>query len=213
MKILVTAGPTREPIDPVRFISNRSSGKMGYALARVAAERGHEVRLVSGPVCLSAPGNVRVISVLTAAEMLEAVTDNVEWCDALVMAAAVCDWRPAEVSSQKLKKSGNLAGPALERTPDILKAVSDRKGRRIFIGFAAETGNPVAEASRKLKEKGLDLIVGNDVSRTDSGFETDTNQVSLVDAMGVIKNLPLMSKDSVAGEIIAWLENKSRKGT
>lgn len=208
MKILITAGPTREPIDPVRFISNRSSGKMGYAIARAAAGRGHNTVLVSGPVCLTAPGKVRLVNVLTADEMLAAVSDNLEWCDALVMAAAVCDWRPVVVSGQKIKKGGKPPSLVLEQTPDILASIAGAKGRRIFVGFAAETGNPVAEAARKLTAKNLDLIVANDVSRTDSGFEADTNQVSLLDSAGGARHLPLMSKDSVAGEILLWLENK-----
>jgi len=206
VKILVTAGPTREPIDPVRFISNRSSGKMGYALARVAAGMGHEVRLVSGPVCLAAPENVRVFNVLTAEEMLAAVTANMKWCHVLIMAAAVCDWRPVKVSRTKIKKTGEVPSIAIEQTPDILTTVSARKGRRVIVGFAAETGDPIAEAARKLSAKKLDLIVANDVSRADAGFETDTNRVSLLDCAGVVRHLPLMSKDAVAGKIISWIE-------
>lgn len=210
MKILVTAGPTREPIDPVRFISNRSSGKMGYALARVALARGHDVRLISGPVSLQVPEKVRVFKVLTALEMLSAVVDNVEWCDALVMAAAVCDWRPAVVSTQKIKKDRDSSTLPMERNPDILSSISMAKGQRIFVGFAAETGDPVAEATRKLAVKNLDLIVANDVSRTDAGFETDMNQVHLIDGAGVVRHVPLTTKHAVAEEIISWIEARVR---
>ncbi len=209
MNILVTAGPTREPLDPVRFLSNRSSGKMGYALARVAAARGHKVTLVSGPVCLAAPENVDTVNILTAEEMLAAVRERIEWCGALVMAAAVCDWRPAVVSPQKIKKNGASGNLQLEPTPDILETVSPGKGSRVFVGFAAETGDPLPEASRKLARKRLDLIVANDVSRADSGFETDTNQVSLLDSTGGVRHLPLMSKDEVAAEILRWIERKA----
>lgn len=206
MKILVTAGPTREPIDPVRFISNRSSGKMGYAIARAAARRGHEVRLVSGPVSLDVPAGVRVFKVLTADEMLAAVKRNMKWCRVLVMAAAVCDWRPARVSRRKIKKTGKPPVLALEKTPDILSSVSADKGGRILVGFAAETGNPIAEARRKLSAKKLDMIVANDVSRPDSGFDVDTNKVSILDRTGATRHLPLMSKDAVAEEIVSWIE-------
>ena len=209
MKILVTAGPTREPIDPVRFIGNRSSGKMGYALAKSAVARGHDVRLISGPVSLQAPEKARVFNVLTAMEMLAAVTGNVEWCDALIMAAAVCDWRPSVVSGEKIKKDKDASSLPMTRNPDILGSVSQVKGQRIFIGFAAETGNPVAEGYRKLAAKNLDLIVANDVSRTDAGFETDMNQVYLIDGSGIVRHTPLITKDAVAEEIISWLEARA----
>lgn len=206
MKILVTAGPTREPIDPVRFISNRSSGKMGYAIARAAHSRGHDVTLVSGPVSIPAPAGVRLVEVISAADMLRAVLENMEWCDALVMAAAVCDWRPTAPCSVKIRKD-DFRGPLLmERTPDILKTVSEMKGERTFVGFAAETGNPVPGAERKLTSKKLDLVVANDVSRTDSGFEVDTNQAVLIAADGTSYELPLMSKDELGGRIVEWIE-------
>ena len=152
MRILVTAGPTREPIDPVRFISNRSSGKMGYAVACHARDRGHDVLLVSGPVSIAVPENVRSIAVNTAAEMLAAVEENLEWCDALVMAAAVADWRPLTSSTSKMKKAGVALSLPLERTQDILQTVADRKGDRIFVGFAAETHSIVANAARRRRE-------------------------------------------------------------
>jgi len=208
MRILVTAGPTREPLDPVRFLSNRSSGKMGYAVAAVAKERGHEVLLISGPVAIEPP-DVKVIQIMTAEEMLDAVEKNIEWCDALVMAAAVADWRPAMISKSKIKKkSGSDFAPTvhLERTPDILKRVSAKKGARVFVGFAAETENLEEEAKRKLLEKGLDLIVANDVSATDAGFEVDDNRVILFPKDGQPDPLPLMPKPEVAERIIAWIE-------
>ena len=208
MKILITAGPTREAIDPVRFISNRSSGKMGYAIARAAVARKHKVVLVSGPVNISLPKGTRVVSVVTAEDMLKAVKENIRWCDVLVMAAAVADWRPAAVSAQKLKKRDKLLTIRLEPTTDILLAVRSKKGRRMFIGFAAETGHLLEEARRKLKTKSLNLIVANDVSRRDAGFDADTNKVTFMAADGEITDLPLMSKLAVAGRLIAWIERK-----
>ena len=205
MKILVTAGPTREAIDPVRFLSNRSTGKMGYAIAESSAERGHDVRLISGPVALTCPAGVMVTNVISAAEMLDAVLDAFEWCDALVMSAAVADWRPVSVATEKLKKSDMSATLELERTQDILESVVLLKQHQIVVGFAAETQNLLQEARRKLKSKGLDLIVANDVSRRDAGFEVDTNAVTLVTA-ATISALPLMSKRHVADNLVQWLE-------
>jgi phosphopantothenoylcysteine decarboxylase/phosphopantothenate--cysteine ligase len=210
MRILVTAGPTREPLDPVRFLSNRSSGKMGYAVAAAAAARGHEVALVSGPVSVEPPAGVGLARVTTAEQMLRAVEERVAWCDALVMAAAVSDWRPARTSPRKLKKERMAATLLMERTPDILASVRDRKGGRIFVGFAAETGDPVAEARRKLRRKGLDLVVANDVSAGDAGFETDTNRVTLVTGAAAPRPLPLMSKREVGERIVDWIEAARR---
>jgi phosphopantothenoylcysteine decarboxylase / phosphopantothenate---cysteine ligase len=208
MNILVTAGPTREPIDPVRFISNRSSGKMGYAVASAAASHGHKVVLVSGPVSLKPPGNTRLINVVTSREMLNAVQQNVAWCDALVMAAAVADWRPRQRSSRKIKKRSKTLKLELVQTADILTCLRKQKARRLFVGFAAETGNLIEEARRKLAAKKLDMIVANDVSRSDAGFEVDTNKVTFITSDGTIVDLPLMSKKAIAGKIIDWLEQK-----
>ena len=208
MKILVTAGPTREALDPVRFLSNRSTGKMGYSIAAVAAERGHAVRLISGPVVLEAPAGVVLSRVVTAAAMLEAVLAEFEWCDALVMSAAVADWRPTTVAAEKLKKADMSATLELERTPDILAEVGKTKRGRIVVGFAAETENLLSEARRKLASKRLDMIVANDVSRSDAGFEVDTNAVTFVTAEG-LDELPLMSKSQVADRIVRWLESRS----
>ncbi len=208
MKFLITAGPTREPIDPVRFLSNRSSGKMGYAVAAVARERGHSVRLVSGPVSLDAPAGVEVIRVTTAEEMLHALRGNVAWADALVMAAAVADWRPAEYSKSKVKKTAAAPELKLVRTPDILMALKALKGGRLFIGFAAETERLVEEAERKLMDKDLDLIVANDVTATDAGFESDDNRVVFVSPSGEPETLPLMPKRDVALRIVTWAESR-----
>lgn len=208
MKFLITAGPTREPIDPVRFLSNRSSGKMGYAVAAVARERGHSVRLVSGPVSLDAPAGVEVIRVTTAEEMLHALRGNVAWADALVMAAAVADWRPAEYSKSKVKKTAAAPELKLVRTPDILMALKALKGGRLFIGFAAETERLVEEAERKLMDKDLDLIVANDVTATDAGFESDDNRVVFVSPSGEPEKLPLMPKRDVALRIVTWAESR-----
>jgi phosphopantothenoylcysteine decarboxylase/phosphopantothenate--cysteine ligase len=205
MKILVTAGPTREAIDPVRFLSNRSTGKMGYAVAEVAASSGHEVRLISGPVALVPPEGIAVTSVISAADMLKAVLAHFKWCDALIMSAAVADWRPVSVATEKLKKTEMSAALELERTQDILEAVKRLKHNQLVVGFAAETQNLIEEAQRKLSTKGLDLIVANDVSRPDAGFEVDTNAVTLVSPEG-ISVLPLMSKRSVAEALIQRLE-------
>ncbi len=212
MRILITAGPTREAIDPVRFLSNRSSGKMGYALARVAARRGHRVTLISGPVALKSPPKVSLVAVITADEMLAAVRRCLSRCDALIMAAAVADWRPRRVRAQKIKKSTGCRLLRLEVTPDILKTVRPQKGRRVFIGFAAETEQMLAEARRKLAEKGLDLIVANDVSRSDAGFEVETNRVTLIEAAGQVRSLPLMTKMKVAARILDWLEARVSHG-
>ncbi len=207
VNILVTAGPTREPIDPVRFISNRSSGKMGYAMARVAAARGHAVRLVSGPVALTPPAGVETTSVTTAAEMLAAVSEQIAWCDALIMAAAVADWRPARPAAHKLKKHAAQAVLVLEPTADILLTVRPLKGSRLFIGFAAETGDAEAEARRKLTAKGLDLVVANDVTQAGAGFDVDTNVVTLITADGAARPTGVESKDAVALRIVAWVES------
>jgi len=208
MRILVTAGPTREPIDPVRFISNRSSGKMGYAVAEVARERGHQVALVSGPVSLEPPAGVEVTRVLTAAEMCRAVEQKIESCDVLVMVAAVADWRPVDVRAQKIKKTEPMAVLRLEPTRDILKTVLPKKARRLFVGFAAETGDLLEDARRKLQEKGLDLVVVNDVSRRESGFEVDNNRVTLLFRDGSSEALPLMPKRDVALRVVQWIESR-----
>ena len=213
MHLLITAGPTREFIDPVRFISNRSSGKMGYALAAAARQRGHDVVLVSGPVALSCPAGVRLVPVTTADDMLAAVRAHLPACEALIMAAAVADFRPAVRLEQKWKKTVREPTTlALEPTPDILLTIRPDKGDRLFVGFAAETERVVESARGKCTAKGLDLVVANDVSRADAGFDVDTNAVTLVDAAGGETAWPLMTKTEVAERLIRWVEEKVQGG-
>jgi phosphopantothenoylcysteine decarboxylase / phosphopantothenate---cysteine ligase len=217
-RVVVTAGGTQEPIDPVRYIGNRSSGKMGYALATEARDRGAYVILISGPVVLDVPYGVDVRRVETAIQMRDAVHDAVIDADVLVMSAAVADFRPAEVATQKLKKSEsqeldeqNGFFLRLVRNPDILEELAgsvctntgnERPGRQLVrVGFAAETSNLVAYASAKLIAKRLDLLVANDVSRSDSGFGTETNKVHIFHANGTVEDLPVMPKTGVAAAI------------
>ena len=205
MNLLVTAGPTREPIDPVRFLSNRSTGKMGFAVAQAAAEAGWAVTLVAGPVALPTPPGVRWVDVTTALEMLAAVERELPACDVFVSAAAVADWRPEACSPVKLKKAAMGGTLRLVPNPDILKTVRPLKGARRFVGFAAETGEPTAEAARKLREKGLDLIVANDVTAPGAGFAVETNRVTFLFPDGRREALPLLSKREVAQKLIERL--------
>lgn len=211
VNILVTAGPTREFIDPVRFLSNRSTGKMGYAVAAAARRAGHTVRLISGPVTLPPPDGVSMIHVISAEDMLNAVTANLPWSESLVMAAAVADWRPAHTSRVKLKKTDLTTSWSMERTPDILASLRGHHGHRIIIGFAAETGQVHNEAARKLREKELDAIIANDVSQGDAGFEVDTNRVTVMTANGPVEEWPLMSKDAVGDRIVQLIERLSAR--
>lgn len=199
--VLVTAGPNREPIDPVRFISNRSTGKMGFALAAAAWRRGAEVTLIAGPTSLPTPHGVRRIEVTTAESMHRAVRDEFDHASIVLMSAAVADYRPAHVAPQKIKKGSGRTTIELERTVDILADLAPRKGHRLIVGFAAETESVLANAQRKLREKHLDLIVANDVSRADAGFEVDTNAVIVASVDGS-EELPLQSKDDVADRIL-----------
>ena len=210
MRFVVTAGPTREHLDPVRFLSNPSTGRMGFAVARAARAAGHAVTLVAGPVALRTPPGVRRIDVVSARDMLAAVREAVRTADALVMTAAVADWRPARQARRKLKKHEMDGTLRLVRNPDILKSLPRRPGL-VRIGFAAETGLPDAEAARKCREKGLDLVAGNDVTRADSGFGTATNRVTLVTPDGRARRLPLMSKLAVARRIVAFAEDAARR--
>jgi phosphopantothenoylcysteine decarboxylase/phosphopantothenate--cysteine ligase len=205
-RVVVTAGPTWEPIDPVRFVGNRSSGRMGYAVARAAARRGAQVRLISGPTGLSAPLGVERDEVESARAMEAATTSAAAGAEAVIMAAAIADFRPASPAAQKLKKRALAGAPSIElaRNPDILAGLGagrDGAARPVLVGFAAETENVVAEARAKLGEKRCDLVVANDVSQADAGFSVDTNRVVLVDARGE-RALPLMSKDEVAHAIL-----------
>ena len=202
-RILITAGPTQEPIDPVRFITNHSSGKMGYALALVAKRRGAEVILVTGPALLSLPRrDIEVIPIHTAAEMREAVLSHVEECTVVIKAAAVSDYRPRIISKTKLKKAEPHYSLELERTTDILGEVGKRKDDRIVVGFAAETEDLIANARKKLLEKNLDFIVVNDVTKPGSGFSSDTNQVKILFPSGEVKDLPMISKEEVSQVIL-----------
>jgi len=199
VKLLVTAGPTREAIDPVRFITNHSSGKMGYAVAEAAAERGAEVTLISGPVNLSTPSGVKRIDITSSADLFEAVNREFENCDALVMTAAVADFTPAKYADEKIKK-GKGEGMTLEltSTKDILKSLADKKGGRVVMGFAAETQNLETNALKKLESKNLDFIAANDVTAPGAGFGVDTNAVSLYTRDGGREDSGNMTKRALA---------------
>jgi phosphopantothenoylcysteine decarboxylase/phosphopantothenate--cysteine ligase len=207
--ILITAGPTFEDIDPVRFVGNRSSGRMGYALAAEAARRGASVTLVSGPTHLSAPHGATLVKVRSAADMHAAVMERAKGHDAIVMSAAVADYTPAAPGHTKLKKDDGPLTITLNRTVDILGALgklpSRQHGLPVLIGFAAETHDVVSYATSKLRQKGADLIVANDVSRSDAGFDVETNAVTLVSSAGA-EELPLQAKSAVAAIILDRLE-------
>jgi len=198
--IVVTAGGTQEPVDPVRCLTNHSSGKMGYAVAEAARNRGAQVTLISAPTALAAPAGIRVVGVKTAEEMLKAVEDAVKKADVLVMAAAVADFRPVKAAGKKIKRA-DLSDLTLEleKTPDILSQV---KGDFIRVGFAAESHDVVANAREKVKRKGLDLIVANDITEKDCGFGTETNRVAIIDGKGKSEELPLLPKGEVADRIL-----------
>lgn len=205
-KIVVTAGGTQEPIDPVRAITNRSSGKQGYALAQAALDLGAQVTLISGPTYLSPPVGSRLVNISTAQEMLSAVQDACQNADALLMAAAVADFRPVNVVNQKIKKESGVPEIQLEKTPDILAQAAQMKASigypKVIVGFAAESQDLIENAREKLRVKNLDIIVANDISASDSGFAVDTNRVSLIYRGGNIEDLPLMGKDEVAAIIL-----------
>ena len=203
--ILVTAGPTYEPIDPVRFIGNSSSGKMGFALAHAAALRGANVTLVAGPVQLRTPRNVRRIDVRTARDMYDAVHREFDQAHALIMAAAVADYTVAQPATQKIKReqqSGDTLTLTLSKNPDILRSLGERKTHQVIVGFALETDNGVANAQAKAKAKHADMIVLNNPSEEGSGFHTDTNRVTFVYPDGAIEELPLLPKFDVAMKIL-----------
>ncbi|MBI2847270.1 MAG: bifunctional phosphopantothenoylcysteine decarboxylase/phosphopantothenate--cysteine ligase CoaBC [Chloroflexi bacterium] len=198
-KIVVTAGGTQEPIDPVRHISNRSSGKMGYALVEAARDRGATVTLIATPVALKDPAGVEVVHVNTASEMREAVLKACSGADALLMAAAVADYAPIKPAGQKIKKGQGTLILELKKTPDILSEV---KGKIVKVGFAAESENLVANAQKKLRQKKLDFIVANDITSKGSGFASDTNRVTIINRAGKAEDLPLMLKTELAGLIL-----------
>ena len=204
LRILVTAGATLEPLDPVRYMSNRSSGKMGYALARAASMRGAKVTLVSGPTTLKPPRDVALSRVKTAEEMRRAVLAECQQYDVIIKAAAVLDWRPKETAAHKIKKGRGVQTLELVENPDILAELGCSRGNRrcVLVGFAAETQDLIANAQEKLKKKNLDLIVVNDVSREDAGFEADTNAVKILYRDGPMEELPLMPKQEVADQLL-----------
>jgi phosphopantothenoylcysteine decarboxylase/phosphopantothenate--cysteine ligase len=212
--IVVTAGGTQEPIDPVRMISNRSSGRQGYAIAQAALDAGSQVALISAPTCLSAPIGATVVNVRTANEMLSAVLRETRQADVLIMAAAVADFRPVQSADQKIKKTSNFQEIRLEKTEDILLEVSrqrkiDGYPQRI-IGFAAESQDLISNARAKLEEKSLDMVVANDISAQDAGFEVETNRVSFILPDGHTENLSLMEKTEVAqkvlDQVVKWFQ-------
>ena len=211
-RIVVTAGGTREPLDPVRFLGNRSSGKQGYAIAQAALDIGAEVTLISSASGLPAPAGAQVVAVETAQEMADAVLRAVAEADALVMAAAVADFRPAQVAAQKLKKDAGPPVVALERNPDILLDVAQQRAAsghpQVVVGFAAETEDLLENAQAKLARKGLSLIVANDVSAADAGFAVDANRVTLLADDGSRETLPLMSKAEVADQVMARVADR-----
>jgi phosphopantothenoylcysteine decarboxylase/phosphopantothenate--cysteine ligase len=201
-RILVTAGPTREPLDPVRFISNYSSGKMGYAIAAEARRRGAEVTLVSGPTQLAPPVGVDLAPVETAQEMFEAVVSRYDRLDVVIKAAAVADFRPQQRSMQKLKKQATRPVLEMERTPDILSYLGEHKSRQVLVGFALESEDLLENASTKLNQKNLDMIVANDLTDPVAGFEVDTNLVTILYPSGETIKLPVMSKKELAGILL-----------
>ncbi|MFC7784423.1 MULTISPECIES: bifunctional phosphopantothenoylcysteine decarboxylase/phosphopantothenate--cysteine ligase CoaBC [unclassified Rossellomorea] len=212
-KVVITAGPTREMVDPVRFFSNRSTGKMGYALAEAAVSLGARVVLISGPSHLPIPRGVELVSVMSAEDMYNAVHAAFPTADIVVKSAAVADYRPKEIFGDKLKKKdGNLV-IEFERTKDILKSLGERKNHQFLIGFAAETTNVEEYAKAKLEKKQADMIVANNVKEAGSGFGTDTNRVSIVTKGGDVRDLPLLSKVDVAKEIYKEAVRQLKKGT
>ena len=203
IRLLVTAGPTREALDPVRFLSNRSSGKMGYAVVQAAVDRGADVVLVTGPTSLEKPDGAAVLEIITAEEMLEATKAQVGTCDWLIMTAAVGDFRPAAAQDSKIKKEGReKLTLELTANPDILKELKPEKGGKLFVGFAAETQDLLENAKAKLESKSLDIIVANDVTLEGSGFQSDKNKAQIIGRDGSLADLPLLPKRELADRIL-----------
>lgn len=209
-KLLVTAGGTVERIDPVRYISNDSSGKMGYAIAEAARDLGADVTLISANKTVSPPHGVRIVPVISAQDMFDAVMDVFKEMDVIVKAAAVADYRPASVSDIKIKKQEDTLTLKLEKTPDILKTLGERKTTQFLVGFAAETNDVERYALDKLRRKNCDLIIANDVTQEGAGFGKDTNKVHIFDANGLVQALPILSKAAVAGEILRIVAERMR---
>jgi phosphopantothenoylcysteine decarboxylase/phosphopantothenate--cysteine ligase len=212
VRFLITAGPTREPIDPVRYISNRSSGKMGYAIAEAAHAEGHDVTLISGPVNLEAPQNTKLISVSTSDEMFEVVHRHADQCDICVLCAAVADYKPANVSSTKIKKRGVKFSLELIPTRDILDSLGQRQDRQfVLVGFAAETDHVEENAAKKLRAKNCDIMVANDVSAADSGMESDVNEVTILFRDREKKKISRAPKKIIACELVKIFLNFATK--
>jgi len=201
-KLLITAGPTEEPLDPVRFITNLSSGKMGYALARVARRHGAQVTLITGPTNISLPLVENIIKVRTAQEMHKAVMDNYKKATVVIKAAAVADYRPKVTAREKIKKDDRHRSIELERNPDIIGEIGKNKNNIVLVGFAMETRDLLANAREKLKKKNMDLIVANSIREDGAGFQTDTNKITILDREGDNQSLPLMTKIEAAEKIL-----------
>ena len=210
-RVLVTAGPTEEPLDPVRFITNRSSGKMGYALARAAHQRGAKVTLISGPTKIPPPPADQIIYVRTALEMYRAVMEHYEKATVILKAAAVADYRPKAEAREKIKKDKGIPGIELTRNPDIIAAISAKKGKSILVGFAMETQDLLANARQKLLKKNMDMIVANSLREEGAGFETDTNIITIIDRNGKTIALEKMTKIDAAHRILDHVKMLSRK--
>ena len=212
--ILITAGPTHEAIDPIRFIANRSSGKMGYALAHAAQKRGAHVILVTGPTSLTPPPGIHTISVSTANEMRDTVQKQFERATILVMAAAVADYQPTQPAAVKLKKrEQECVSLELTSTPDILASLTAKKSGQFIVGFAAETDSLIRESTLKIQAKGLDLIIANDITQPGAGFGSDTNEAVVLDAHGIVEHLPLMSKRDMAMKILDLIRSRLGVGS
>ncbi|MFL6583954.1 MAG: bifunctional phosphopantothenoylcysteine decarboxylase/phosphopantothenate--cysteine ligase CoaBC [Chthoniobacterales bacterium] len=211
MRIVVTAGPTREPIDPVRFISNRSSGKMGYAIAEAAINDGHDVTLISGPVCLARPARTTFVSIATSDELHREVIARLDRCDVLVMCAAVADYKPTTVNERKTRKSRELFALELTPTVDVLASVGSHARNTFVVGFAAETHDLEKHAREKLAKKNCDMIVGNDVSRGDSGMESDENEVVIFTREGEMTRISRAPKKNIARELMKIICANAKK--
>jgi len=211
VRFLVTAGPTRERIDPIRYLSNRSSGKMGYAIAEAALKAGHDVTLISGPVNLDPPHGGRFISISTGDEMFDAIDRHVGDCDVLVMCAAVADYKPKNISPGKIKKRHTNFSLELIPTRDILGSLSKRDRQFLVVGFAAETNDVEENARKKLRDKNCDIIVANDVSRANSGMESDENEVTILFPNGEKEKIPRAPKQIIARELVKIIANMREK--
>jgi phosphopantothenoylcysteine decarboxylase/phosphopantothenate--cysteine ligase len=212
VRFIVTAGPTREPIDPVRYISNRSSGKMGYAVAEAALEAGHDVILISGPVNLAPPSNAKLVSVSTSDEMFDAVHRHADKCDVCVLCAAVADYKPARVLARKIKKRRENFSLELIPTRDILDSLGQQRDRRfLLVGFAAETNHVEENAAQKLREKNCDIMIANDVSSAKSGMESDMNEVTILFRNGERQKISRAQKKIIARQLVKIFHNSATK--